>query len=279
MQFRHSWSLRHRSFILLAPSNETISHFPGGVTVSRDLHSHLLSESQRLRGRVYLADGAVTVGELDKRERHIQPLDSRSWHLLTLGSLGRVIGCTRFRRHPAPVSWSHLAIRQAAIAQSDEWGFRFRTSVDAELAAARRAGFAYVEVGGWALAREIRGTTMALKTVLATYAWSELLGGALGITTATRRNDSAAILRRLGGRPLHCDGVELPPYHDDRYGCTMEVLRFDSREPNPRYQAMLDEVKEQVATATVICANQPGADRHNAQLPEAFPLFESEIAC
>jgi hypothetical protein len=59
----------------------------------------------------------------------------------------------------------------------------------------------------------------------------------------------------------------------------MEVLRFDSREPNPRYQAMLDEVKEQVATATVICANQPGADRYNAQLPEVFPLFESEIAC
>src|SRR5579863_6792293 len=109
MLFRDSRSLRHRSFILLAPSNETISHYPGGVTVSRDLHSHLLAESQRLRGRIYLADGAVTVGELDKRERHIQPLDLRSWHLLTLGSLGRVIGCTRFRRHPSPAAWTQLA--------------------------------------------------------------------------------------------------------------------------------------------------------------------------
>lgn len=279
MLFRDSRSIRHRSFILLAPSNETISHYPGGVTVSRDLHTHLLAESQRLRGRIYLADGAVTVGELDKRERHIQPLDSRSWHLLTLGSLGRVIGCTRFRRHPSPAAWTQLAIRQAPIAQSDEWGFRFRRSVDTELDAARRAGFAYVEVGGWALAREIRGTTMALKTVLATYAWSELLGGALGITTATQRNDSAAILRRLGGTPLKHDGEELPPYFDDRYGCTMEVLRFDSREPNPRYRALLDEVREQVATATVVCASRPGADRYNAQLPEARPLFESEVAC
>lgn len=279
MLFRTSWSLRHRSFILLAPANEAISQFPGGITFSHDLHSHLLSEVQRLRGRVYLADGALGVGDLDPRERHIQPLDSRSWHLLTLGSLGRVIGCTRFRRHPAPVSWSQLAIRQAPLAQSDEWGFRFRTSVDAELNAARRDGFAYVEVGGWALAREIRGTTMALKTVLATYAWSELLGGALGITTATQRNDSAAILRRLGGRPLDCEGVEVPPYYDDRYGCTMEVLRFDSREPNPRYRAMLSEVREQIASATVVCASQAGVDRYNAQLPQAFPLFESEVAC
>src|SRR5579871_6041710 len=117
MSFR-TWSLRHRSFILLAPANEPISQYPGGVKFSADLHSHLLSELQRLRGRIYLADGAVSPGELDPRERHIQSLDTRSWHLLTLGSLGRVIGCTRFRRYSSLVSWSQLGIRQAPIAQS-----------------------------------------------------------------------------------------------------------------------------------------------------------------
>ncbi len=279
MFFRNSLGRRQRSFVLLAPVNEPIRNFAGGSTFSRDLHSHLLSELQRLRGRIYLADGAVGIGDLDPWERHVQSLDSRSWHLLTLGTLGRVVGCTRFRRHSVPVSWTQLAIHQAPIAHSDEWGFRFRTSVDAELAAARRAGFAYVEVGGWALAREIRGTTMALKTVLATYAWSEMLGGALGITTATQRNESAAILRRMGGRPLACEGVELPPYFDHRYGCKMEVLRFDSRRPNPRYQPMLDEVREHIAMAPVIYANQSGADGYGSGLPETIPLFESEVAC
>jgi hypothetical protein len=267
---------RQRSFVLLAPSQERLSDFAGEITTSRNLHSHLLSEMQRLRGRIYLADGALSVNDLDPWERHVQAADSKSWHLLTLGSMGRVISCTRLRRHPSPASWGQLGVRQAPIAQSDEWGLKFRASIDAELAVARWAGFSYVEVGGWALAREIRGTFMALKTVLATYAWSQLLGGALGITTATQRNESAAILRRLGGRPLAWDGVELPPYYDDRYHCQMEVLRFDSRETNPKYAGMLEDLREQVAGAPVICADKPAEERN---VLGSFPLFEPEVAC
>ena len=277
--FRDAEARQKRSFALLAPANEPLDDFRGGLTVSHGLHSHLLAETQRFRGRMYLADGAVQAGDLDPWGRHIQVADSRSWHLLLLSGMGRVIGCTRFRRHAGSVSWGQLGIRRAPIAGSNEWGLRFRASVDAELAAAWRAGFSYVEVGGWALAKEIRGTFMALKSVLATYAWSQLLGGALGITTATERNGSAGILRRLGGRGLTCDGVELPPYYDERYRCHMDVLRFDSREPNRRYASKLDELREQVAEAPVYCAERPRADRHNQWLPQSFPLFEPEIAC
>lgn len=279
MFLRNAWALRQRSFVLLAPVNEPLIHFPGGPTYSSNLHSHLLSEMQRLRGRIYLADGALAPADLDPWERHIQAADAKSWHLLTLGSMGRVIGCTRLRRHSSSVSWAQLGIGQAPIAQSGEWGLKFRASIDAELTAARWAGFSYVEVGGWALAKEVRGTFMALKTVLATYAWSRLMGGALGITTATERNESAAILRRLGGRPLVWAGVELPPYYDDRYRCKMEVLRFDSREANPKYASMLEDLREQVSQAPVICAEKSGEDLHNSLLPQSFPLFEPEIAC
>jgi hypothetical protein len=277
--FRDAIARKQRSLVLLAPGDEPVDDFRGDLTVSHDLHSHLLAETQRFRGSMYLADGAIQAKDLDPRGRHIQAADSRSWHLLLLSAMGRVVGCTRFRRHAGPVSWGQLAIRQAPIAGSDEWGWRLRASVDAELAAAWRAGFSYVEVGGWALAKEIRGTFMALKSVLATFAWSQLLGGALGITTATERNGSASILRRLGGRRLTCDGVELPPYYDERYRCHMEVLRFDSREPNRRYTSMLDELRDQVAAAPVFCAETPRADRHRRWLPESFPLFESEVAC
>jgi hypothetical protein len=274
--FRNSRPLEHRSFVLLAPAEERPAGFPGGVTASRHLHSHLLSEMQRLRGRIYLAEGALSVSDLDPWERHVQAADLKSWHLLTLGSMGRVIGCTRLRRHPNPASWGKLGIREVPIARSDEWGLKFRASIDAELAIARRAGFSYVEVGGWALAKEIRGTFMALKTVLATYAWSQLMGGALGITTATERNESAAILRRLGGRRLTWNGMELPPYYDERYRCQMEVLRFDSREMNPKYAGMLDDLRNQVAGATVICADKPGQERN---VVGSYPSFEPVAAC
>jgi hypothetical protein len=270
---------RQCSLVLLAPVNEAVGQFRGDLTVSREVHSHLIAETQRFRGRMYLADGAIQPQELDARGRHIQSADSRSWHLVMLNSMGLVIGCTRFRRHAGPVSWGQLSVRRAPIAESEEWGLKFRESVDAELAAAWRAGFSYVEVGGWALANEIRGTFWALKTVRAIYAWSQLLGGALAITTATERNESAGILRRLGGKPLACEGTELPAYYDHRYGCKMEVLRFDSREPNAKYQTMLDDLREQVATAPVFCAEPPREDRHIKWLPRPFPLFESEVAC
>src|SRR5579863_2931137 len=126
MFFRDAWALRQRSFVLLAPVNETLRPSLCGSTGSPHLHSHLLSEMQRLRGRIYLADGALAAGDLDPWERHVQAADLRSWHLLTLGSMGRVIGCTRLRRHSSPVSWGQLGIRQAPIAQSDEWRLKFR---------------------------------------------------------------------------------------------------------------------------------------------------------
>ena len=274
-----NYAHRQCSLALLAPLNEPLGQFRGDLTVSGEVHSHLLGEAQRLRGRIYLADGAIEPQDLDSKGRHIQAADSGSWHLVMLGPMGHVIGCTRFRRHAGLVSWGQLSVRQAPIAESEEWGMKFRESVDAELAAAWQAGFSYVEVGGWALAKEVRGTFWALKTVLAIYAWSQLVGGALAITTATERNESAGILRRLGGKPLACEGKELPAYYDHRYRCKMEVLRFDSREPNAKYRDMLDELREQVATAPVFCAERPREDRHIQWLPQPFPLFESGVTC
>jgi hypothetical protein len=279
MLFKTAINRYQRSFVLLAPEDELPESASGDITCSAQTYSQFLSELQRLRGRIYLADGAVDRNQLDESDRHVQPADRKSWHLLTLGSFGRLLGCTRIRRHSIHASWGQLGVRDAPIAQSNEWGFRFRASVGAEIAAARRAGLSYVEVGGWALAKEIRNTTMALRTVLATYAWSQLRGGALGITTATYRNDSAGILRRLGGQPLMWDGAELPSYYDSRYGCEMEVLRFDSREPNLRYQAILDEVREQIATAPIICSGKAGENRYGTRLSQPFPLFEAEVAC
>jgi hypothetical protein len=213
---------------------------------------------QRLRGRIYVDDGAIRPSDLTNGDRHISYLDYDSWHLLTLGTNGSVLGCTRFRRYPNTVSCDQLSVSRAPLATCPAWGRVFRASVNSELKSAREAGFPYLEIGGWALAPEIRGTAEALKSVLAIYALGSLQGGALGISTATERNGSSSILRRLGGRPLESGGSALPPYYDENYRCGMEVLRFDSRHPNPKYAAAIQDLRSHMAKVPVICPNQDG---------------------
>lgn len=90
--------------------------------------------------------------------------------------------------------------------------------------------------------------------IVTTYAMAELWGGALGITTATLRSCSAAILRRVGGERLSLRGVPLPPYFEHGYkSIEAEILRFDSSAPNPRYRRWLNECRAQLLDVPVIC--------------------------
>ena len=46
-------------FLLLAPPDAALKLFGGKIIASQYLHAELLSDAQRLRGRVYLDDGAI----------------------------------------------------------------------------------------------------------------------------------------------------------------------------------------------------------------------------
>src|SRR5205085_6054800 len=146
----------------------------------------------------------------------------------------------------------NLTVRKSALARSACWGSRMRSAVEAELAEARRRHASYAEIGGWVLSEEGRHTTGALRTVLAIYAITQLFGGCVGISTATVRHHSSSILRRIGGASLFSQGTELPSYYDPTYNCEMELLRFDSRFPNPRYQGWIDEFKSRMCRVPVI---------------------------
>ena len=123
------------------------------------------------------------------------------------------------------------------------------------MAEARSQQLGFGEVGGWAVADNRRGTFESLRILMATYGLLELLGSCTGVATATFRHRSAAILRRIGLESLSHDGVELPPYFDPQYGCEMEVLRFDSRSPNPKYRDWVAEFSFSLTTTPVICAD------------------------
>ncbi len=219
-------------------------------------YDQLLAAMQRLRGRLYLQDGAIRQEDLTTDGRHVCPADRRGWHLLCLDPHDdrEVLGCARWLLHDPFAAFGHLQLQHAAIAQCQKWGRQFRSAVEGEIQAARRSGVSYVEVGGWALDERVRGTTEALRSAVATFAWTRLIGGALAIGTVTRRNGSASILRRMGGQSLTMGETEIPPYFDPRYNCEMEVLRFDSRLVNPRYEDLTRNMESEMTQARVVTA-------------------------
>jgi hypothetical protein len=247
-----------RRFVLLAPAHCAVvpSEFTR-VQANSARHQSLLSGMQQLRGQIYLEDGAIQPSQLDNG-RHQLSSDEDSWHLLILDEDHQVRGCIRCREHSDDIDPQELAVSQSALASSIEWRWVLQNAVRTELALARRLGCRIVELGGLALDQMIRGTSEALRLALAMYALCEQLGGAVGLSTATQRHCSASILRRIGGRPLESDGAQLPEYYDPLYDCKMELLRFYSWDPNPRYRVWVDDIRAELAKIRVV-TRQPGA--------------------
>lgn len=241
--------------VLLAPEGAFIPRRFENIECDARRHEDLLAGIQRLRGRLYLQDGAIASRQVAADGRHQLAGDEGAWHVVTLDEQGRVAGCARYLAHPNSIAFHKLTVRNSALAHSAQWGDAFREAVAGDMQRAHRRGVAYAEVGGWALAPELRRTREALRIALATYGLARALGGCIGITTATLRHCSSTILRRIGGESLRANQMELPRYFDPQYGCEMEVLRFDSIQSAGRLEGWLSELTEQWVTAPVIRAS------------------------
>jgi hypothetical protein len=236
----------------LAPNSFNPGPFKNMVVDSERYRSRL-AEAQKLRGRIALHEGAVDRTQLLPDGRHVQEADRQSWHLLTLDASGRVGACMRYLPHSKGVGFNDLAISRSTIALSKAWGGDLRAAVEEDLLDARQRGCWYVELGGWVIAEAMRCTTEALRMIATTYAFAQLCGGALGISSASTQRCSAAILKRIGGQQLKARGVELPSFYDAHYRCQMEVLRFDSSRPNPRYRKWMDACRLSLKDVQVLC--------------------------
>jgi hypothetical protein len=252
MKSCHNKEFPSTRLVLLAPPEAFVPRRFENVRASASRYDQLLASLQRLRGRVYLEDGAIAPSQLASGGRHLLPGDEHAWHVVALDEAGEVAGCSRYLAHPNTVPFHRLSVRHAALADSAQWGEMFRGAVAQEVELARRRGVAYVEVGGWALAPKLRRTREALRVALATFGLARALGGCIGITTATRRHCSSDILRRIGGRSLHVNQVDLPAYYDPQYGCQMEVLRFDSIQASPRFEPWVSDLCTHWLQAPVI---------------------------
>jgi hypothetical protein len=240
-----------RRLMLLAPPHARIPGSFSSVAYDRDRHRDLLRQVQELRGAIYLEDGAIDKTRLT-RGRHVAESDHVSWHLLVLDSNGGVCGCTRYRHHPSDVDFAGLSAADSALASCPVWGETVRCAVQEELMLSRTLDLPFVEVGGWAIAEEIRNTVEALRMVLASYAFFRTFGGAVGLATATVRHSSASILRRIGGHSLQFNGQQVPSYLDRQYNCSMEMLRFYSWAPNPRFDPWIREIACEIQTIPVV---------------------------
>lgn len=238
-------------FQLLAPS-ETSANVFGRFKKNQQLHRQYLDAAQRLRGQVYLKDGAIQACELDDHGRFHMRGDERSWHLLLVEGARNVIGCARYLVHASDVPFHKLRISHSALAKDPIWGPKVRAAVERDLATAREKNFSYVEIGGWALAEEWRGSRAALEILVGSYALANLWGGCLGVCTATVRHGSASMLRRIGGTGLSVESQELPPYEDPQYDCLMELLRFDCRTPAPRFAPLIGQMRSQLSDAVAV---------------------------
>lgn len=243
-----------RRLVLLAPPDAPARPHFQNVAIDPGYHRRLLTEVQRLRGRMYLEDGAIAPSSLTADGRHHTAEDERSWHLLMVHPRRGVSACVWYMEHPCDAELGALRARSCPLATDEAHGPLFRRAVSAELARAQRNRLTFAEVGGWAVGRESRCTSEGLILALAAYSLGRIAGGALGLTTATVRHGSSTILRRLGGSSLVADGASIPQYFDERYGCEMELLRFDSGKPNGRYGRMIESLTAKLAAVPVIAA-------------------------
>lgn len=241
-----------RRFAILAPKHGEIPVSFFNVAADQLHYSELLAGMQRLRGEVYLADGAINASQLTADGRHELTTDEQSWHLLLVENDTSVVGCMRYLRHRRDVLFSRTGVAKSALARCGEWGEKLRQAVRIEVQSATEAGLGFAEAGGWALAPELRGSSAALSLVLGIYGLAQLLGEAYVLSTATVRNGSARMLQRLGGARLTLGDQELPAYYDPTYGCQMEVLRFDSRSPNPKYGGGVVQLRSELVNSSVL---------------------------
>lgn len=249
--------------VLLAPPQASVPGLFGNVSHDSEEHERLMREMQRLRGSVYSRDGAISKDDL-KQGLHQTAEDARSWHLLMRDAREGVSACIWYLEHPQSPSIHDLRMRHCPLVSAEHSRDGLRSAIGVELQQARREKVAYAEVGGWAVSQRSRCTPESLMLILATFSLSRVMGGALGLATATVRHSSAAILRRLGLAQLDIAGVGGSAYFDARYNCEMELLRFDTRRSSPKYDGLIEMLKDRLADVAVVVpeiAEQPAAAR------------------
>jgi hypothetical protein len=258
------FSCHNLQFKVLAPASADVPSKFRYRRVDPATHANLVFEIQMVRG-LALRECVSNGSHLLPDGRHFQPIDANSWHILLQQPDGRTLGCARYR--PIAGHGDQLGAHHSAIANSNRYGPLLKSAMENLISKVQERGKHYGEAGGWALRRELRGSTAAVNVALMTFALAEHLGSGLAFTTATRMHRSSSILCRIGASRL----PELPAYYEPKFGSILEVLHFDLPNKNPRYAARLDKLREQILRTPVICARDTSDECPSLPHPSAMP--------
>src|SRR5438270_12654184 len=149
MQLQPTTGSDQMRLLILAPGDAEVPPAFQNQQCDATRHEELLADMQRLRGSVYLEDGAIERGELSDDGRHSIGIDRDSWHLLATSASGEVCGCVRYRSYPPTAGFRNLWVGHSALASSPIWRRQFQAAGDLEFQKARHRNIAYVEVVGW----------------------------------------------------------------------------------------------------------------------------------
>jgi hypothetical protein len=68
----------------------------------------------------------------------------------------------------------------------------------------------------------------------------------------------------------------VPSYYDPAYDCEMELLRFDSRRPNPKYAGVIERLRETMADICVIGLPEQRGNEERRSQPRMPPSWSPE---
>src|SRR5580704_370825 len=102
-----------RGIVLLAPASYEAGPFHHRV--DRTSYDRLLANAQRLRGKIYVRDGAISPALLTDDGRHRQEADRESWHLLIVNEDSSVKGCVRYCVHSNNFVFSDLEVSRSSV--------------------------------------------------------------------------------------------------------------------------------------------------------------------
>jgi hypothetical protein len=272
MEFLHGSRFR-----ILAPLRAEPPHPCLRVREDASEHDRLLHEMIRMRTGIMRKEGALPPATLTGDSFYSMPGDDQSWHLLRLRPDGTISGCARVLVHKPNAGFGDLRIASCKSSEPG-WASLLNHAVNFELEQARRLDRMLIEPGGWALAENEQGSGEGVAIAVAAFAWARILGDCVGFLTATARNCSSKILRRLGGSSLRTpEGKAVPEYFDARWGTVIELLRFDTTSLAPRFNRILEDAHSMLLDTPVFFRHKlrPGGEyaSENCVLPHVggFP--------
>lgn len=205
-------------------------------------YEEAIASIQRLRGSVYVSDGALSPAALSPDGRHYSELDFAAYHL-TLWN-GQLQGCLRVVFHPEDYSLEKFKVYEVLKRMPLEQSETYRMALKQFLCDWRKRGLPPGESGGWAISEAVRRNAAAIALPLSAWALSRIRQREVFLATATERHGSKDILHRLGGWKLQGDGKELPEFFDSAFGCKMNFICFDSEVLNPKFEAAVADLQE-----------------------------------